>query len=93
MLQVIFISIFISSIEVLNIKVIVLKILLWVDFKPFFRSYTFPFLFSGLDNLHGYSVQVLGIPKFVRVLFVVSVAVVTPMIFTALKYVLRQLKL
>ena len=35
----------------------------------------------------------LSIPKLVRTLFVVSVVVATPMIFTALKYVLRQLKL
>ena len=71
-----------------------LKILLWVDFKTFLRSYTFLFFFLVVSlTCTDIPYKFLSIPKLVRTLFVVSVVVATPMIFTALKYVLRQLKL
>ena len=76
------------------IKVIVKTIFLWVDFKTFFKIVHFSFFFLVVSlTCTDIPYKFLGIPKLVRTLFVVSVVVATPMIFTALKYVLRQLKL
>ena len=90
MLQVVFI--FISNIKVIKHKGYLKQILLWVDFF-FLRSYTSLFFLVVSLTCTDIPYKFLSIPKLVRTLFVVSVVVATPMIFTALKYVLRQLKL
>ena len=73
---------------------LLLKILLWVDFKTFFKIVHFSLFFLVVSlTCTDIPCRFLSIPKLVRTLFLVSVVVATPMIFTALKYVLRQLKL